>query len=537
MTKSERRGGALSVLPDNRLVRVLDALNLDRVVPHLAPETVHQLVRRFGMDVCAPLVGAATPEQIRSLVDLDLWCPAEAGGDDRFDGGRFVEWIELLADADVDIAARTLAAMDVAVAVTGLSEWVRVFDPVVFQPSAPSDDEPIELGNVRAGRLECEIGGYFIRARRREGWDALVAVLETLAAGHADHFHALMRGCRGLSNSTPEIDGLDDLLMAPAQQYYDVAVGRHDRRSGTGFLSAADARAFLDGARQRASLRDELARRWIATTYFRDLERAEPQALADGSVESPTEDVADALQAIAGLLADGASAPPLRTRALLENPGAAGVTLRAIRPLLAWLYEMHPAVYERRIQELAFLTNALMAGCSLEGRTFTPHEASDAAISTCNLGLERAGESLPLDFLAGHDLLSAFETGWALLHEDVSLFVADRLIAVLRNLEVADRPLRAGLDRLRLLLIAQRRVGTPWRVGDELDVLAPLDTPAWTALLGLFSECPVARAILPAIVRGGTRSVSSTAFEFVSTKAQVEMVRGFVERLPALFAS
>ena len=49
-------------------------------------------------------------------------------------------------------------------------------------------------------------------ARRTGWWDAIVAVLLSLDAEDPDHFHRLMGGCRSLSNSKPEADGLDDLL-------------------------------------------------------------------------------------------------------------------------------------------------------------------------------------------------------------------------------------------------------------------------------------------------------------------------------------
>ena len=87
--------------------------------------------------------------------------------------------------------------------------------------------------------------------------------------------------------------------------------------------------------------------------------------------------------------------------------------------------------YFVRSQELAFLANTLMAGCSIQSRSFTPQEASDAAAGICNLGLEhwparwpdvRARRpsadldvALPDTFLMDHDLVSVFEVGWAVL--------------------------------------------------------------------------------------------------------------------------
>ncbi len=101
------------------------------------------------------------------------------------------------------------------------------------------------------GGHECEVGGYRLRAIRPDAWDAIVALLLALDAAHHDCFHAVMQGCRRMSNSVPEVDGLDDLLMEPEQLLHDVAVDREQRRSQQGYSTPADARGFLQMARQR----------------------------------------------------------------------------------------------------------------------------------------------------------------------------------------------------------------------------------------------------------------------------------------------
>ena len=78
----------------HRLARLLDTPLLARVVPHLAPETLHQLIRYRGLDACGELVASATPEQLTSVFDLDLWPQHAAGRDERFDEDRFGEWLE-----------------------------------------------------------------------------------------------------------------------------------------------------------------------------------------------------------------------------------------------------------------------------------------------------------------------------------------------------------------------------------------------------------------------------------------------------------
>src|SRR5438874_3401260 len=129
---------------DHRLARLLDTRFLARVVPHLAPETLHQLIRYRGLDACGELVTSATPAQLTCLLDLDLWRHAPPGRDEQFDVDRFGEWLEVLVNTGDSVAARTVAALDKDVVTVGLSRYVRVFDPGIFEPTAQSDDEPMD---------------------------------------------------------------------------------------------------------------------------------------------------------------------------------------------------------------------------------------------------------------------------------------------------------------------------------------------------------------------------------------------------------
>src|SRR4051794_26799744 len=170
---------------EHRLARLLDTPFLARVVPHLAPETLHQLVRYRGLDACGELVTSATPAQLTSLLDLDLWRHAQPGRDEQFDADRFGEWLEVLVDAGDSVAARTVAALDKDLVIVGLCRYLRVFDPGTFEPTESSDDEPMDRNEMMNSETngdmpECEVGGYLVRARRTDVWDALVALLVTL---------------------------------------------------------------------------------------------------------------------------------------------------------------------------------------------------------------------------------------------------------------------------------------------------------------------------------------------------------------------
>jgi hypothetical protein len=410
-------------------------------------------------------VALATREQLTAVLDLDLWRSAEPGRDEHFDVERFGEWLELLADASDADAAQLVAAIDDRLLVAGLTRHIRVFDLAALVSDPGS-----------RGGLECEVGGYFVSAIRTDAWDAIVAVLRALDTAERDRFHIVMRECRRLSNSTPEIDGLDERLMEPEQLLHDVARDREHRRSQQGYLTPADARAFLQMARRR---------------------HAVPRPI------NPF--VAAYMNAAAGA-ADVVGAQHL---------------------------------------QLAFLANALMAGCSIQSRSFTPQEAADAAVAVCDLGFEHATSQRTHPQTRGtaglivrepsaidYDFVSAFEVGWTVLHDDVSMFVAEQLLVALSQLRCSDIEIQKGLRTLRAALKRQRAAGTPWAVRDALDVIAMLDVPAWASVSGLLDECPVIPAVLTATLEGWTGAISPTAFEFISTRGQLGTIREFMARFP-----
>jgi hypothetical protein len=478
MSRPDRSRGALSRpgdRPADHLARLLDAPDLPARVAQLAPETLHQLIRTAGLDACGPLVAAATPDQVTRVLDLDVW-QARPERDDLFDAARFGAWLEMLADIDAAAAARLLTSLDRDLVVAGLSRHVRVCDPAVFAPSAHSDDEAA----VRIpDELETEIGGYLVRGRDTDAWSAIVHLLLALESEDADGFDAIMRGCRALSNSTPETDELDALLLEPEQRLHDAALAREDRRAGQGYVTASDARAFLELARH-----------------------ARP---------APT----------------GAARP---------------------RNTIAAAYVRTPAVardaHEARAEELAFLVNALAAGCSVYNRPMTVDEAGRAVRGACDLGLELEGArggpgeaglvdraAWREDRLRDRDLVALFETGWTHLYEDVSLYVARQLAAVLTHVRSVDPTTERDLATLARELDRHIAAGAPWRVQEVLDVVSTLDLPIWACLLGLLSECPVLPDVLPAVMEKRAAAMTATAFDCFATRAQVRQAQAFADTL------
>ena len=203
--------------------------------------------------------------------------------------------------------------------------------------------------------------------------------------------------------------------------------------------------------------------------------------------------------------------------------------------LLAHAQATSPSAFAHRTRELAWIANALTAGCTLRGRAFASAEASRIAAATCNLGLERAGD-LPETWLVDHALIDAFVGGWSCLHHEVGMRTAARLADVLADLRIDDDEIQRDLAWLRRALIRQHAAGTPWRARERAEVLAVLDPVAAVALDGLLSECPVASPAITALVDGATGPIAPTAIDVIATPARLGEIRLFLRLLPDLLA-
>jgi hypothetical protein len=327
-----------------------------------------------------------------------------------------------------------------------------------------------------------------------------------------------MRGCVALSNAGYERDGLDALPGARDQQFVDLAVEREARRDREGYVSPAEARAFLQAARDVRLDRPRPPIDATAHAYLRDL-AAGPVAEDEGTPE-PGGPVGDPMPmtAVLDILAEaGVVATP---RALLPAAVLDDAPLALVRAFA----DAHLAAPS----ELTFLANALVSGGARPERPFTLQEASDYVLATCNLGLE----NWPPDW-ASPDLLTAFRIGWSLLHHDVCRHAARVLADALAGIECVDRDSQWALQTLRHDLLRHLDAGQPWRAASALDAILALDTAAWAVLQALIAECPAGHAAMS----GTQRQIDPAAVTSLSRNADIAAVRAYLETIASRLAS
>lgn len=540
------------------LDRILNTPNLEQVVPRLQPDLLNGVIQKIGLEDCGELLALATPEQLARVFDLDLWRATMAGQDEQFDADRFGVWIEVLLEAGAEVAAQKLAGIDADLVATGVAQHAFVYDRAAVTPYETLDGKQetfyADAISVHDIGLTFDLGSYLLLAKRADSWEAITEVLMALGTEHSDYFHQVMRRCVVLSNEGFEVDGLDDLFSKKDQAMFELEAGREGRREKQGYVPPAQARAFLQMARElRLESDAKPPANPLVRAYFQAIQEtttadthsttstpAAAEFLSAGEGSPPAqEDSTEAVAAVFEVLRDAGiiAQPP---RALLSGADAPPQRLGQIQTRLEFALYQNPQAYQARNEELAYLANTLMAGCSIQARPFTAQEASEAAVAICNLGLENwpphwlpaNTTEAPISFLVDQDLVSVFQVGWRVLYGEVGMYAAKQLIEVLSNMQCEDRELQRDLDALRIVLAKHWRAGTPWHARDALDVIAPMDLLAWTVLLALIDECPALHAGVGALQNSGTLAVNAADFEFISENSQIASVREFMRSLP-----
>jgi Family of unknown function (DUF6178) len=408
--------------PGNLLRRVLDEPSLVAAVRSLEPRALRLWVERVGLEDASDLVALASEEQLLDLFDASLWKSENVGGDEHFDPARFATWLEVLLETGEEAAARRFIEMPEELLALSLHSQMLVLDvDALFADLARAGGRLAqEVEAALESSLTFELDRYLLVSRRHEGWDALVTILTVLDRDQNQMLGGLLeRCCAASADYVDDEGGLLAVLTSAEMLEIDAAADREDRRARQGYVSPADARAFL--ALARAQSADELLAQIgpdpLTRAYFRahetrpaPTEPAAPRGSASASA-APADDSGERLLAA---LREAEILPAAQP--LLAPPEQ---KLDVFRAALARLAELDPAAHAQRMDELAYLANVLIAGASRGARAYRPVEAVEAVIETCTAGLAHLlggppGEESAVDALARCRADRLFLAGWRL---------------------------------------------------------------------------------------------------------------------------
>ena len=537
------------------LSRILDQPNLVAAVQALPAQALGKLIEYVGLEDSGEIVTLATTEQIKGLFDDDLWRSERPGKDETFDADRFALWLEVMLEAGEEFAAQRLAELPEDLVTLAMQKHVLVINidqlAVVMsnRQSGPKADDDALMEKALESCLCEEIGEFRIISLKHDGWDAILSVLLALDRDHHDLLQRVLeRCCYAASEYIEDNGGLYEVLTSEKMLEADVAGEREDRRAEEGFVAPSTAASFLSLARTmklgdiiQATDRDPVTR-----AYFRTL-RSGATATATGTRSrgndtTPVADSSDAAKLVQ-VLRDAEvlpSASPLR-RLEAKTDAPSDETCDSFSQAVRELHLQAAEIHAQRMAELAYLANVLVAGCSIEGRSFRSVEAARAVVAACSLGLEylhetKAGSGAPIDIVQSQGADKLFMIGWWFLHQGVVTPAArclERLLAHEAG-RVSDRRLGNELGQATAALRSALAVKKPWTARSKLVVLCDFIEPAdWSALLSLIDECPHLSGKLRSIDEAQTVG----EIRFVATQAQLAHVKSFLDELEADFSA
>lgn len=369
----------------------------------LPAPVLRRVILQVGLEDAGELVALSSLEQLREVFDEDLWRSPKPGQDDAFDAVRFCTWLEVLLEAGDAFVADRLAELSEDFLVFAFSRLLRALDAAEVAASIADDDEAGLIDKVLEAEGCQELGDSLIVARVENGWHAVWTTLVALDERHPELLRSVLHRCWLATREQAEgAGGLYEVLTGAEQLLEDARAEREERRAARGYVSPADARAFL-GLARRAPAEPETDP--ITRAYFREL-RPVPVApgLAGGGARPSRAAPLRRLLAEAGALPAPEDAPP---------PGDS-----LFRSTVSELADSDPRAHQRVVEELAYLANVLVAGDT--SRAWQPVEAAERVLALCDAGLravlEREGDAAPeaaREALVRWSAAGLFRTAWA----------------------------------------------------------------------------------------------------------------------------
>ena len=158
---------------------LLEAADIEALVPQLAPQELYLLIREQGFEEVAELLPMISSEQFNLFFDLDCW------ESDRLEGREVFKWLQALLDCGEDKVLETMRELDFEMLVLMLKKHLRV----IAGPGDFVDDD---------SRVEAQArdGGYQLEYFDAEKSKPLAQLLGVLYRGDQEFFRGLVEAVR-----------------------------------------------------------------------------------------------------------------------------------------------------------------------------------------------------------------------------------------------------------------------------------------------------------------------------------------------------
>jgi len=528
------------------LNHILGREELPAVIQSLDVGVLTKLIRHVGLEDSSEIVSLVTTEQLKGVLDEDLWHSEGPGLDETFDAERFGLWLEILLESGSDFAVRKVRALDEDLLTLGLCRLVWVVDLHNLSMRLNDERQPGKghaPEEILDGSLHQPFGHYVAVSKDESSWDSVCSLMAALNELDYDMLIRLLDRCFWISGECIEDNGdLYHVLTAGETLEEDVSSERKERRESKGFVTPMSATVFLNQARSTPLAEIIAAENMdpVSSAYFRAMEAETASGLRSRKVEGSWENGASE--------AGNPKVPRLiQTLQKALAPQAFQLKMLAYEGAASWDHPLplagamglinrtDPDLFSRRMKEISYLSNTLISGCAYKGRTFQPKEAAEAAISVCNLGGEyllkfHVGpkEDLSVDpwpaILKLHHLVKLFQVGWKILFDGVVTHTAKMLLEFFRHQknEMPNSAQDYEMTKRIILLRFCISSGRSWEFKDQMDDLHPyLDDEAAVAVGALLRAYPTLSEVI-------CRKEEHQLFPFIWSQVHIGTISRFL---------
>jgi hypothetical protein len=384
------------------LSRLLDDPELLPALQALPAPALRRVILHVGLEDAGELIALASLEQLREVFDEDLWRSTRPGQDEAFDATRFGIWLEVLLEGGEALVADHLAELSEEFLVFAVSQLVWVLDTAVLTQWSVDAREADLLDRILDAHFHQELDEYLLLSRADRAWDALLSSILALDQHHPALLRGILSRCAiATHEQMRSATRLHAALDGEALLLEDARAEREERRAERGYVSPADARAFLALARKAPEPPEEDP---ITHAHFRERKLVSDPAPAAAAGPSGTTPLRSLLLE-AGVEPEGHEAQP--------------APISLFRQTLAALIECDPHAHQRVIEELAYLSNVLIAGDTSAERPWRPIEAAERVLELCDQGLHALTDGGDLEPSSAREALvrwgavGVFRIAWA----------------------------------------------------------------------------------------------------------------------------
>ena len=512
--------------PAELLNHILDQPDLPAIIKRLDTVVLTKLINHVGLEDSAEILSLATADQLKGVLDVDLWKSKSPGKAEAFDADRFGLWLEIMLESGAGFAAKKVMELDEDLVTLGLCRLVLAVktDELVLSDARQSAHDPM-MDRVLDNNLNQQFDNYLVFAKNDSYWEAVQALLLELNELDYGLLTRLLERCSRISWDYMEDNGgFFKVFSAEEILEEDVADERKARQEAKGFVTPTSAGMFLASSRTTATNKILAAKTFDPSTraYFATAETDFNDTVKDQAKTEPPEKEAseelDIKVAVFIQTLQNAEILPTADHKLLDYDGTESWDFHLpLTEAMDFISRTDSALYSQLMAELSYLSNTLISGCGFKGRTFKPRESAQAAFSVCNLGcdylLEKGyatEENQPnnpiLVLLGKYHLIKLFQVGWKILFDNVVHYTAKAVLGFIdhHKYDMRDRDPDQVYEMTYMASLLRSHIAThrPWEFNDKLDYLELyLDGKIPLILMELLQECPT----LPEIIckKGG----------------------------------